>query len=169
MPPRFLAAFLALGLALAPSAAAQLRRPGAKSAGARKGKAALERLHGMNQEERRRAIEKLPPARKRAIEDRLENYERLSEAERKRLGERFENFRNLPPAKQETVRRMFRRMNELPQGRRQALRRELGRLQSLGEDERRERMDSAAFHESFNPAEREILEELVILNPGAGN
>jgi len=158
---------LSVGCALSvPGEAAQIRRPGLNKSGTRKGKAALERLHNMSPAERRRALEKLPPDRKRTVQQRLDEYDRLSEADRAKLAERFENFSELSPEKQESVRKMFRRMVTLPPERRQVLRRELNQLHRLPEDERRARIASQEFRESFNPSEREILEELSALSPG---
>ncbi len=156
---------LCLVLAALP-AEAQSRRPGPRAAGARKDRPALERFHQLSPADRRKALDKLPPDRRRIAEDRLEDYERLGEQERKRLADRHESFQKLSPDAQEAVRQSFRQFNSLPAARRKIVGEELRHLSGLPEPERRGRMNSDEFRNQFNSEERQILESLVVLNPG---
>ncbi len=49
----------------------------------------LERLNQMTPAERQRALERLPPARRQMLEQRLNNYQKLSPEERERLRNRL--------------------------------------------------------------------------------
>jgi len=151
---------LLCGLTFFAPATAQVRRPAAA-----KQRPVLDRFQRMTPAERKKALEKLPPERRRAIQNRLQDYDRMSEDERSRLSRRLENFEQLPPERQEAVRRSFRRLNNLPAARRKALRAELLHLQQLSGEDRRDRMAGDDFREKFNPAEREILEALASVGP----
>lgn len=121
----------------------------------------LERLQGMTPEQRRRALERVPPQRRREIERKLNDFERLSPEDRAR----FDRFREMPAARQESVRRAFSSLNELKPERQQAVRRELRRLRSLPDGDRQSRLESAEFQNRFDEREREIIGQLSDLVP----
>ncbi len=119
----------------------------------------LDRLEQMSPAERRRALAKLPPARRQRLQERLARYERLSPNERNRLRRQLRRFRDLPPDKQAAIRKF----NNLPPGRRRALRQEANGLNRLSESSRQERMSSAAFHAQYSPEEEQMIRGLMDL------
>lgn len=120
----------------------------------------LEELQRMSPEERRRAIEKLPPERQRKLEERLERYNQMSPEQRERLRERYERFHQLPPERQEAMRQAFRDFTKLPQERQQIMRQEMRQLREMPEGERKQYMDGPEFRGRFDDNERRILEEM---------
>ncbi len=123
----------------------------------------LDRLGKMSPDERRRALENLPPERRQRIEERLERFESLPPEQRERLRRQYQRFRQLPPERQEAARRLFRDFTGLPEDRRRALRQEARRLERLDEPARRARMSSEEFQSRYNPHEQEMLRDLVDL------
>ena len=126
----------------------------------------LERLNRMTPEQRQRLLSRLPPERRRIVEERLERYNSLPAEQRLRLRNRYETFRHMPAEKQDETRRLFREFRELPQDRRLALRREIGRLRLMGEAERRDRIESEPFKNRYSAAEQRIIRELSSGLPG---
>lgn len=99
----------------------------------------VERFQRMAPEERRRELDKLPPARRRQIEERLGRLNNLTPDQRDQLRDRFQRFQRLTPERQTAVREEIRRLRALPPAGRQR------RLRNL---------------RGFSPEEREILEEV---------
>ena len=121
----------------------------------------LDRLERMSPQERRRVLEKLPPARRQHLEQRLERYDAMPPAQRERMRRQLSWFRKLPPERQEETRRLFRRFNELPEGRRREVRRAVRMFGQLDENRRKLRMDSPAFRNRFNPEEQKMVRDLL--------
>jgi hypothetical protein len=119
----------------------------------------LDRLEQMSPAERRRALAKLPPARRQRLQERLARYERLSPNERSRLRQQLRRFRALAPDQQAAIRKL----NNLPPGRRRTLRQEANGLNRLSESSRRERMSSPAFHAEYSLEEEEMIRGLMDL------
>jgi hypothetical protein len=121
----------------------------------------LDRLERMSPEERRRALEKLPPERRQRIEERLRQYESLTPEERERLRRQFEQFRQMPPERQQALRELYQRFRELPEDRRRAVRRGVWELQRLGEARRQFRLSRPWFQNRYSPEELEMVRELL--------
>jgi hypothetical protein len=137
--------------------------PGAPRALA--GPTILDRLESMSPEERRRLLDKLPPERRKRLEQRLAAYEALPPAERERLRRQYDTFRALTPAQKQATRSLFRRFMELPPGRRQVLRQEAARLAQMPWPRRRTRMASPDFQSRYAPEEQQILRALAAITP----
>ncbi|MGE5570272.1 MAG: DUF3106 domain-containing protein [Rhodospirillales bacterium] len=156
---------IALGwnLMAGPAAAQRSDRPAVPPPKAmRRGPATmLDRLERMSPEERRRVLDKLPPQRRRQLEQRLKRYDAMPPEQRERLRRQLSLFRSLPPERQEQTRQLFRRFTELPEDRRQEIRRAVRALGRLDEERRRSRLESPAFRERFNPEEQKIVRELL--------
>jgi hypothetical protein len=125
----------------------------------------LDRLERMSPEERRRALEKLPPERRQRIEERLRQYESLTPEERERLRRQFERFRQMPPERQQALRELYQRFRELPVERRRAVRRGVWELQRLGEARRQVRLSRPWFRNRYRPEELEMVRELLEMAP----
>lgn len=124
-----------------------------------RGPAALERFNSLPPSEREQILGKMPPDRRKVLEQRIERYNQMSPQERDRLRDQLEKFRQLPPEQQDEARRVFRRFNSQPDDRQRAMRDEIDSLRKLSPDERRERMNSADFQERFSTQERRIMRD----------
>jgi hypothetical protein len=127
----------------------------------------LDRLDRMSPEERKRALDRLPPERRARIEQRLNAFQSLPPAVRQRLRRQLEWFRQLPQERQEAARSLFQRFRALPPVRRQALNREARRLLELDQTARGARMDSPAFRNRYTPEEQGMLRDMLTLPPPA--
>jgi hypothetical protein len=160
-------ALVALGSLTGPFAVGQGRR-GGMAQGRRashversaKPATPLDEFERMTPEERRNALDKLPPDRRKKVQQQLDRLNRLTPEQREKLKEQYEMFRQLPPERQEALRKVMKRFSEQPPERRQALRDELIQLRSMGESERRARLASPDTRSRFNSGERKILEEM---------
>ena len=119
--------------------------------------AVIERWNNMTPEQRRKALDRVPPERRRRIEEQLEQYSNMSPEERRALRFRWEMFNQLPPDRQEEARRLFRQFNLLPVERQSQLREEFQQLRAMPEGERRTRLESSEFRASYTPREQRIL------------
>ena len=126
-------------------------------------KNALERFQGLSPEQRQRALDRLPPERRKEVEKRIESYNQLTPEERDRLQGRLNDFSRWSPARKEKAREVFRRFQEIPAARRQVLREEFNSWRSLTDDELESRVASDEYHSKYSDKERDILEELVRL------
>lgn len=124
------------------------------------GPAPLERWNRMTPEERRQALAKLPPERRRELQQKLQQYRNLPPEQREQLGERYKAFSQLPPEQQNRARDLFRQFNSLPEDRRPAVKQEYEQLRSMPESERNERMNSEAFRSRYTPSEQQMLRDL---------
>lgn len=122
--------------------------------------APLERWNRMTPEERRTALAKLPPERRRELQEKLRQYRNLPPEQREQLGERYKAFSQLPPEQQNRARELFRQFNSLPEDRRPMVKQEYEQLRSMPESERNERMNSEAFRSRYTPSEQQMLRDL---------
>jgi len=147
-----LAAVMLITLVTTGLSHAQPRRgPGLGRRPATQPKQAFDRLNRMNPEQRRKAIEKLPPDRQKQMEQRPE--------ERDKLANRYESFQQLPEAQQEAMRRLYRRSNTLPPERRDVLRGEVRELYRLPASDRMARMNSDEYRNKFSRQEQTMLRD----------
>ena len=158
MRPTIIVPIVLLLLASAEAALAQSRRQIAPHA-------LLDRLNRMKPAQRERALQRLPPERRRMVEERLDRYNRMSPEERARLRGQYDIFQELRPEDKDAVRKLFRRFSRFPDDRRTAMRDELDELRKLGEAERRARMGRDEFRNRFSVPERRLLENLSGLLP----
>ena len=161
---------LAVAIGVSPAAWGQARKGGGKAGNGRvkgigsnaraKGAQSVERLNRLTPDERREKLSKLPPERKRQVEERLRKYNQLSPEEKDRLNRELTAFRRLPADRQEAARRTFRRFAMTPAERRPMLRAEFQSLQRMKEPERRARLQSEEFRNQYSPAEQQLLEDM---------
>jgi Protein of unknown function (DUF3106) len=125
----------------------------------------LDRLEQMSPQERQRVLDRLPPERRRRLEERLEAYDRLPPEERERLRRQYERFNSLTPEQQRAARFLFRRFAALPPERKQVLRQEAHRLSQMTFAQRQRRMASPEFQDRYPVEERQILRALAAITP----
>ncbi|MCU1260137.1 MAG: hypothetical protein JWO80_3022 [Bryobacterales bacterium] len=125
----------------------------------------IQKLEKMSPAERQKALEALPPDRRRNIESRLDRLQKMSPEERAQLQDRLERFKNLPPGQQKEVRQLAQQFRALPADRRPIVRRELDLLRKLPENERDARLNSPDFKQRFSGEEQKILRQSSTLLP----
>jgi len=142
--------------AKAPRVGAVVKGPVAKSIGT----PAVERLVNLSPEERKKALQKLPPDRRKQLEERLREYDRLTPAQKAKLHGQYQSFSGLSVEQQARLRRLYQRFNNFPPDRQGALRTEVQKMQTLSDSERRSRMNSDEFRNRYNQREQALLAEL---------
>lgn len=127
---------------------------------------ALEKLRRMAPAERERALQDMPPARRRIIEQRLERWNRMAPERKQRLQGSFENFRQMKPEQQEHLRNLARKFNEtMPMEKRVDGRRALMQLRRLDPEGRKRFLASPRMKDRFTDSERELLSEMAETMP----
>lgn len=101
----------------------------------------LQRLLDMTPEEREKALADLPPARRRVIENRLNRLD------------------DLTPQQRERRLNLARRLESLPRERQAAVRQELQALRAMTFAERRARLHSSEFDQTYSPAEQQLIRD----------
>jgi hypothetical protein len=147
-------------LALLLGAGAYAQGPRNPNKGGVHKRTAIDRWDQMSPEERQRKLERLPPERRKNIEQGLEKYKQLTPEQRRDLRAQYERFSQLPPARQNQVRRLYRQLNQMPEDRRKLLRGEWEQLRNAPEADRRARMNTDEFRGKFSPHEQRMLRDL---------
>lgn len=162
---------LGFGLAIlvaamaSPPAIAQQQQPDSPATQSQPAQNSIDRWNRMSPEERERELAKLPPARARAIRQRIWRYNHMQPEEREALRQRYESFSQLPPDQQQAVRERLREFRQSPPARRQAMQREVQQLRHLPEDQRLERMNSDEFRSRFSVQEQQIVRDVLTYLP----
>ncbi|MCU1275819.1 MAG: hypothetical protein JWO48_3250 [Bryobacterales bacterium] len=120
----------------------------------------VDRFNRMSPEQRQQALEKLPPERRKKIEDQLNQYNSLTPEQRRQLRSRYQAFNQFPPEKQNQARRLFRQFGELPPARQGPIRQEFENLRTMPDAERRARMNSDEFRNKYDSHEQKFLSDL---------
>lgn len=129
------------------------------------GEQLLERLRQMSPDEREKALENLPPARRQNITNRLNQIEKWPTAAQARERARLERLNGLPQQRQNQVRRSARQFLDLPEDRRRQMTEELRRMAPLPDDERRAYMNTEEFRNRYSPNEQQIMSNLAEIEP----
>ncbi len=123
----------------------------------------VEKFSHMSPQERKRAIEKLPPERQKQIERNVERYNQLSDEEKEKLRSRLEHFNSLSAEDQRRTRQLSREVTEMPEARRAEVRREMARLRRMNEEQRKKRLASGQYKDKYSTDEKRVIEELTAL------
>ena len=160
---------LALGATFVAALSAQGRRMGVPrrppAQGPNETRSPLEEFERMSPEEQRKALEQLPPERRKKVEERLKKLRNLPPEQRSSLLEQYGRFQELLPERQDAVRAAWKMFANQPPKRRQAMRKELRQLADLPSADRQARLDSPEFRKSFNPREQEIVKDMTDVLP----
>ena len=155
---------LCLGSGLA--APAQSRHGGAKRPKAAKNvRTPIDEFMRMSPEERQKALDRLPPQKRRRIQERLQKFNQLPQQQQQVLRNMYGRLNQLSPERQQVVRKSLNQFSQQPQDRRQAMRQELRSIAPLGAGDRESRMSSAEFREKFSEKERGIMRDMSELLP----
>jgi hypothetical protein len=101
----------------------------------------LQRLAQMTPEQRQKALARLPPERRERVEQQLSKLDQLPPEQKARVLERYDAFQGLPRDRQGAVRA------------------ELQALRKMPVPQRRLRLNSPEFEQSFSPEEQRLLRE----------
>jgi len=74
----------------------------------------LERFQKMSPEDREKALDKLPPARRARVEQQLERFDNMPPEQRERQLQRLQAFQELPPERRAVVRQEIQDLRGLP-------------------------------------------------------
>ena len=122
----------------------------------------VERFSRLTPSERREALEKLPPERRRMMERRLKAWANTTPEERRRLEGSYARFQEMTPEKQQEVRQLFRRFSEtFEPDRRPKAQNAIRHLKRADSEERKRILGSRPFQNNFNEDERKLIEQMV--------
>jgi len=163
---------LLLGLGLASSAVGQPRRGGMMrppkprpEKPAKAAKTPIDEFQTMSPEERRKALDRMPPAKRQKLEERLQKFNELPAEQQKTLKTMYNRLHELPPGRQDAVRKSMNQFSEQPVERRHAIRQELRGIGELPEQDRAARLASPEFRSKFSPKEQDIIRDMSELLP----
>jgi thioesterase domain-containing protein len=162
----FQAPFLVIAIAFAYHPAALARRPPAQRS-ARSGAATpIDEFERMSPEQQQRALERLPPAQRQKLQQRLQRFNQLPAEQQRTLRNLYNRLHQLPPEQQESVRKAINRFSEQAPGRQQLMRDELRSMAALPEQDRQARMASQEFRKTLSRREQSILKDMLPVLPG---
>jgi hypothetical protein len=167
---------LLLCLGLAPWSFAQGRRggmnqPPARSPGARQekspkaAKTPIDEFQTMSPQDRQKALDRMPPAQRQKLEERLQKFNQLPPEQQRTLKGMYNRLHELPLGRQDAVRKSVNRFSEQPPERRDAIRHELKSIGELPQQDRTARMASPEFRSKFNHKEQDIIRDMSELLP----
>jgi len=119
----------------------------------------------MSPEDRRKALDQLPPAKRRRLEERIQRFNQLPAPEQQNLRGMYDRLNELPAERQTAVRGSLREFAAQPADRKKAMRQALRSMASLPEAEREARMSSPEICSRFSQQEQGILRSMSQLLP----
>ena len=119
----------------------------------------------MSPEEQRKQLDRLPPAQRARLRQRLERFNQLPPDQQRTLSNLYNRLHQLPPERQESVRKAINKLSQQSTDRQQAIREELRGMASLPEEERRQRWASHDFRSRLSRKEQEIVRDMSELLP----
>jgi len=157
---------------LAPVSAAQIGR-GSRAGrllfknakAAKNGNTPIDKFMQMSPEERRKALNRLPPEQRKRLQERLQKFNNLPPERQEELKNLYNRLNQLPAERQQAVRRSLNQFARQPADRKQAIRRELRSMSSLSSEEREARMASQEFQGDFSDKEQKIVRGMSELLP----
>lgn len=123
------------------------------------GKVLIERLRRMTPAERQRALDRMSPERREALERRLNSLDRIQPGVRDSLQHDFESFQKLSPQEKSEFRRTLRDISELPAERRRIVRAAIHHLRKRPPLLHERILNSRNFTERFSEDERKLIRE----------
>jgi hypothetical protein len=101
----------------------------------------LDQFSKMSPQDREKALAKLPPQRRAAVEQRFARYQQMT------------------PEQQEKFKQRMEEMESLPKDRQNAVRDAIQRLQALPVPQRRKALNSDEFNQNFSPDEQRLIRD----------
>jgi len=123
----------------------------------------IDRFSRLTPSERREALGKLPPERRKMMERRLDTWANTSPEQRRRLEGSYARFQEMTPEKQREVRQLFRRFSEtFEPERRPRAQFAIRQLRKADTEERKRLLGSRPFLNNFNEDERKLIEQMAV-------
>jgi hypothetical protein len=170
--PRVAAAALLLGLGFAPAAFAQARhggmnrpKPPRPEKPAKPQKTPIDEFQTMSPQDRQKALDRMPPAQRKNLEERLQKFNELPAEQQRTLKNMYNRLHELPPGRQDAVRKSVNQFTEQSPERQQAMREELKAISALPEQDRAARMTSPEFRSKYSGKEQGIIRDMSELLP----
>jgi hypothetical protein len=120
----------------------------------------------MPPDQQQQALDRLPPAQRQKLQERLQRFNRLPPAQQATLRNLYNRLHQLPAGQQESVRKAINRFSGQSPNRQQAMRDELRSLATLPDQARGRRIASQEFRQSFSRREQGIVRDMLPLLPG---
>ena len=108
---------------------------------------------------------RLPQPQQQRLIDRLHQLDTMPPQQRQRTLSRIENMERLSPDRRQQVRSSAQELGAMPQERRQQVRSAFRSLRDLPPAERQQQLASPAFRSQYNDRERQILGNLLSVEP----
>lgn len=164
-------AALGLGLWLGSPALAQRGARGSKTphaprSDANQEKTPIEEFETLPPEQQQQALNRLPPAQRQKLQERLQRFNALPPEQQQALKTLYNRLHQLPPQRQEAVRKAINKFSQAPADRQQAMRDELRGVAALPAEERQTHLNSPEFRSRFTKKEQDILRDMSPLLPG---
>jgi phage-related protein len=139
-------------------------RPGPKN-GKTPAQTPIDQFMRMSPAEQQKALNRLPPEKRRRLEERLEKFNQLPAGQQQTLRNMYDRLQQLPRERQQAVRKSLNQFSQQPPERRQAMRQELRSMAPLDAQDREGRMASPEFRERFSEKEQRIVRDMSGLLP----
>ena len=128
-------------------------------------KTPIDEFERMSPERQREALAKLPPDRRKKVENQLAQLRSLTPERQAILRETYSRLSELPADRREAVRKSFQKFGSQPADRQDAIRAELKQLGDLSPNERDAHFKSQGFRKEFNRGEQQIVRDMSELLP----
>jgi len=125
----------------------------------------IEEFETMSPEAQQKALNRLSPAQREKLQERLKRFNSLPPQQQQALKTLYNRLHQLPPERQDAVRKAIRKLSEQPAERQQAMRQELRDMTALTPTERHAHLASRDFRARFNKKEQDILRDMSPLLP----
>jgi hypothetical protein len=128
-------------------------------------KTPIEEFETMPADQQQKALNRLPPAQRKQLEQRLQRFNKLPPEQQQALKNLYTRLHQLPPERQDAVRQAIQKFSEQGPNRQQAIRGELRDIAALPEPERQAHMASQDFRSRFSKKEQEVVRDMSLLLP----
>lgn len=125
----------------------------------------LMRFLQMSPHEREAALSRLPPKRRKQIEQKLENFSKRPPAQQARVLDQRQRLMALPPEKQAVAREALNQFRSIDAPRRLVIAAQLRRLSAMTDEQRAAVLDRPAFRARFSDAEIQMMNNLIGIVP----
>ena len=123
-------------------------------------KTPIEEFETMSPAERRKALDRLPPADRQRLQERLDRFNQLPPERQQALKNLYNRLHQLPPERQNAVRQSINRFSQIAPERQQAIRGELTNMANMSPEERKKHVSTPEFRQNFNKKEQEIVRDM---------
>jgi hypothetical protein len=123
-------------------------------------KTPIEEFETMSPAERQKALDRLPPADRQRLQERLDRFNQLPPERQQALKNLYNRLHQLSPERQQAVRQSINKFSQMPPERQQAIRGELTNMANMSPEERKKHVSTPEFRQNFNKKEQEIVRDM---------